>query len=113
MSSCEESEKVGGSFPTLIKSVDRQEKKREKEKRKRRKKKTVCGKKRKREREKDKIFPMFRRSELDNPRTKVGPRNKSYTWVPKSEFFVETSRGRGFLLHWFPFHLRAVNGRMI
>ena len=73
MSSCEESEKVGGSFPTLINSVDRQEKKREKEKRKRRKKKTVRGKKRKREREKDKIFPMFRRSELDNPRTKVGP----------------------------------------
>ena len=45
MSSCEESGKVGGSFPTLINSVDRQEKKRKKEKQKRRKKK-VSGKKR-------------------------------------------------------------------
>ena len=38
MSSCEESGKVGGSFPTLINLVDRQEKKRKKEKQKRRKK---------------------------------------------------------------------------
>ena len=41
--------------------------------------------------------------ELDSPRTKVGPRNESYAWVPKSEFFVEALRGRGFLLHWFLF----------
>ena len=39
MSSCEESAKVGGSFPTLINSVDTQEKKMKKEKQKRRKKK--------------------------------------------------------------------------
>ena len=38
MSSCEESGKVGGSFRTLINSVDRQENKMKKEKQKRRKK---------------------------------------------------------------------------
>ena len=50
MSSCEESGKMGGSFPTLINSVDRQEKKMKKEKQKRRKKKEekiVRGKKKK------------------------------------------------------------------
>ena len=55
--------------------------------------------KRKREREKEKIFPVFRRSELDSLRIKVGPRNESYAWVSKSEFFIETPKGRGFLLH--------------
>ena len=34
-------------------------------------------------------FPAFRRSKLDGPRIKVGPRNKSYVWVPKSERFVK------------------------
>ena len=38
MLSCEESRKVGGSLPTLINLVDRQEKKRKKETQKRRKK---------------------------------------------------------------------------
>ena len=57
--------------------------------------------KRKRERGKEKIFPVFRLSELDSLRTKVGPRNESYAWVPKFEFFVKTPRGMGFLLHWF------------
>ena len=57
----------------------------------------------KRERGKAKIFPVFRRSKLYCPRTKVGPRNESYTWVLKSEFFVEAPRGRGFLLYWFIF----------
>ena len=36
-------------------------------------------------------------------RDKVGPHNKSYAWVPKSEFFVEAPSGRGFLLYWFLF----------
>ena len=93
MSSCEESEKVGGSFPTLINSMDRQEKKRKKEKKKRRKKKCV---KKKKERGKEKIFSVFRRSELDSSRTKVGQRNENYAWVPKSKFFVKVSRGMVF-----------------
>ena len=50
----------------------------------------------KRKRGKEKIFLVFRRSELDSSRTKVGPRNESYTWVSKSEFFVEAPRGRVF-----------------
>ena len=57
----------------------------------------------KRERGKEKIFPVFRRSELNSLRTKVGSRNESYMWVSKSEFFVEAPRGRGFLLYWFLF----------
>ena len=65
--------------------------------------KVVRERKRKREKGKEKIFPMFRQSELDSPRTKVGPHNESYTRVPKSEFFVEAPRGRGFLLQWFLF----------
>ena len=34
-------------------------------------------------------FPTFRRSKLDGPRIKVGRRNESYAWVPKSECFVK------------------------
>ena len=56
-------------------------------------------KKRKIERGKENIFPVFRRSELESPRTKVGPCNESYAWAPKSEFFVEAPRGRGVLLY--------------
>ena len=109
---------MGGSFPTLINSVDRQEKKMKKEKHKRRKKKgkkIVRGKKGKMERKrgKKKIFLVFPWSELDSSRTKVGSRNESYAWVPKPDFFIEAPRGRGFLLHWFFFHLRVVNGRMV
>ena len=63
----------------------------------------VGERKRKRERGKEKIFPVFRQSELDSPRTKVGQRNESYAWVSKSEFLVETPRDRGFFLHWFLF----------
>ena len=55
--------------------------------------------KKKRERGKKKNFSVFRRSELDSLRTKVGPRNESYAWVPKFEFFIEAPKGRGFLLH--------------
>ena len=53
-------------------------------------------KKRKRERRKKKIFPVLRQSELDSSRTKIGLCNESYTWVSKSEFFVEAPRGRVF-----------------
>ena len=66
---------------------------------KRKKKNSVWERKRKRERGKDKILLVFRWSELDSPKTKVGPRNESYTWVPKSEFFMEAPKGRGFLLY--------------
>ena len=42
--------------------------------------KIKCGgeKKKIRERGKEKIFPVFRRSKLDNPRTKVGSCNENY-----------------------------------
>ena len=36
------------------------------------------GEKKEMEKGKDKIFSVFRRLELDYPRTKVGPRNESY-----------------------------------
>ena len=51
VSSCEESGKVEGSFPTLINSVDRQERK---ERRKKEKKKGKRERKRKGKREKEK-----------------------------------------------------------
>ena len=85
--------------------------KKEKEKRRKKKKNSAWERKRKRERRKEKIFPMFRRSELDSPRPKVGPRNESYAWVPKSEFFVEAPRGRGFsyIGYFLPSgHVRAI-----
>ena len=44
------------------------------------------GEEKKREKGKERILPEFRWSELDSPGTKVGPRNESYAWVPKSEF---------------------------
>ena len=59
----------------------------------------VRERKRKNEKRKENIFSVFRRSEFDSPRTKFGPHNESYACVPKSEFFVEALRGRGFLLH--------------
>ena len=70
-----------------------------KEKEKITKKKLCVGEKKERERRKENIFPVFRRSKLNSLRTKVGPCNESYAWVPKSEFFVETPRGKGFLLY--------------
>ena len=70
-------------------------------------------KKKKRERHFPSRSPVNRISKRVGARDKVGPHNKSYAWVPKSEFFVEAQRGKGFLLHWFPFHLRVVNGRMV
>ena len=63
----------------------------------------VMERKRKRERGKENIFQVFQRSELDSPKTKVGPHNEIYAWVPKSEFFFEAPRGRGFLLYLFLF----------
>ena len=77
----------GGVSPTLD-QIDgesngekRKKKGEEKEKRRRKRKK---GEERKR-----KIFSVFRRSKLDSLRIKVGPRNESYVWVPKSMEFVE------------------------
>ena len=104
-----------------MKTKKRKKKNKKKEKRKERKRKeneekpkwkknqvvgenqSMWERKRKGERGKENIFPVFRRSELDSPRAKVGPHNESYAWVPKSEFFVEAPRGRGFLLNWFLF----------
>ena len=37
-----------------------------------------------------------RRSKLVRVRGKVSTRDKGYAWVPKSEFFVKVSKGRGF-----------------
>ena len=55
---------------------------------------------RKRKRKKERHFPSRspanRRSKLVEARDKVGLRDKGYTWVPKSEFFVEVPKGRGF-----------------
>ena len=55
--------------------------------------------KKKRERQFPSRSPANRQSKRVGARDKVGPRNESYAWVPKSEFFVEALRGRGFLLH--------------
>ena len=63
----------------------------------------IVGEKKKMERGKERIFLVFRRLELDSLRTKVGPYNENYTWIPKSKFFIEAPRSRGFLLHWFLF----------
>ena len=59
----------------------------------------TVGERKKKERGKERIFPVFRCSKLNSPRTKVGPRNESYAWVPKSKIFIEAPGGRGFLLH--------------
>ena len=82
---------------------ENEKEKKDKEMRRKKKKNNTWERKRKMERGKEKIFPVFQRSELDSPRTKVGPLNKSYVWVPKFEFFVEAPRGRSFLLYWFLF----------
>ena len=53
--------------------------------------------KRKKEGEREReIFPVFRRSKLDGPRVKVGPRNKRYVWVPKSVSFVKLQEVENF-----------------
>ena len=39
---------------------------------------------------------MFRRSKVDGPRIKVGPRNEGYAWVPKLESFVKLQEVRNF-----------------
>ena len=70
-------------------------------------------KKKKKEKHFPSRSPLNRQSKRFGAREKVGPRNESYAWVPKSEFFVKAKKGKGFLLHWFPFHLRAVIGRMV
>ena len=49
------------------------------------------SKQRERERgeRKKKIFPVFRRSKLDDLRRKVDPHIASYAWVPKSLSFIK------------------------
>ena len=42
------------------------------------------------------IFPAFRRSNLNDPRVKVDPRNESYAWVPKSWSFVKLQEVENF-----------------
>ena len=59
-----------------------EEKQKEREERKPIKRKIGGEKKRK-------IFSVFRRSNLDNPRVKVDPRNEGYAWVQKSWSFVK------------------------
>ena len=66
-------------------------------------KQCVGKKKGKWEREKEKIFLVFRQSEINSLRTKVGPCQEGYAWVLKFEFFFEVPKGRGFLLHRFLF----------
>ena len=42
------------------------------------------------------IFLVFRQLKLDGLRIKVGPRNESYAWVPKSGSFVNLQDVRNF-----------------
>ena len=98
----EEEDQIGRE-PIRWRRRRKENEKEKKEERKKEKKNNVWERKRKRERRKEKIFLVFRWSELDSTRTKVGPHNKTYAWVLKFEFFVETPRGRGFLLYWFLF----------
>ena len=92
---------MGGSFPTLINSVDRQEKKRKKEKQKRRKKRKNKKKKKKDravretkngEKKKERHFPsrspVNQRSKRVGARDKVGPRDESYALVPETGGFI-------------------------
>ena len=60
-----------------------------KRRKKKRESKFVGNRKGKKKNNKAFDFPVFRLSELNSLRTKVGPCNKSYVWVQKSEFFVK------------------------
>ena len=98
------------------KKEERKEKEKEKEREKKRKIKKegecvrVRGKKdgeRRKKKKRERHFPsrslVNRWSKCVGARDKVGPCNKSYAWVSKSEFFVEALRGKGFLLYQFLF----------
>ena len=56
--------------------------------------------KEKKKKKKERKFPSRslanQRSKLVGARGKVGLRDNGYTWVLKSEFFVEVPKGRGF-----------------
>ena len=88
MASEEEMRKREGSFPLGEKSVGKKKKRRKK---KERSGEGKTGEKRERKGKRGKIvdFSAFRWSKLDGLRIKVGPCNKSYTWVPKSLGFVK------------------------
>ena len=53
------------------------------------------------------IFLAFRRSKLDGPRRKVGPRIMSYVWVPKSWSFMKLHELGNFPT-WNIFSLKAM-----
>ena len=53
------------------------------------------------------IFPAFQRSNLDDPRVKVYPRNEGYAWVPKSGSFVKLQEVGNFPT-WIIFSLNAM-----
>ena len=59
-------------------------------------KETVREEKKKRERHFPLRFLANRRSKLIEARGKDGLRDKGCEWVPKSEFFIEVPKGRGF-----------------
>ena len=71
----------GNEASHLIKSMGEKEKGKRKKGEVKEKQGRKRGRRRNREREN---FPVFRLSKLDDPRIKVGPRNESYAWVPKS-----------------------------
>ena len=58
------------------------------------------GEEKEREKKNERRFPLRslanRRLKLVEARGKVGLCDKGYAWVPKSEFFVEAPKGRGF-----------------
>ena len=59
-----------------------------------------CVEERRNKKKKERHFPSRsqanRRSKLVEEKIKVGLRDKGYAWVPKSKFFVEVPKGRGF-----------------
>ena len=82
----------------------RKRKRKEKEERKsKEEEKKQCVGKKKRERHFPSRSPTNRQSKLVRARGKVSLCDTAYLWVPKFEFFIEVSKGRGFLLLRFLF----------
>ena len=108
----EERRKREGSFPLGAKLVGEKEKKRKRRRKKERSGEGKIGEKRGRngKRGKKEDFQAFRRSKLDGPRIKVGPRNESYAWVLKSLGLIklqEVGVLSYFGYSWFKSHLMA------
>ena len=53
-------------------------------------------KRKKKERHLPSRSPANRRSKRIGVRDKVGQCDESYTWVPKSDFFIEVPKGKSF-----------------